>query len=369
MAVGTDAEHVAGQLSSALSGEGLVVAFVFADWRIDAAVLAGAMQRTLPIPVVGCTTVGVLSTEPAATATAIGLYGDWLRVGIGVAAELPKSPLVRSRDAVHQAAAALGTDVERLDPTRHVAVTLVDGSCGVEEAFCIGSAVSAPQIRFIGGSAATEVPSNRRCFVLVNGEALADAAVVVLLETQLPFDVVTSSHLVSTDVRTVVTAANGRAIDELDGRPAADRFRELVAQLGTKLDESRPSEYAFARFVDGMPYVRSMTHIEGTRIHLASAVETGHVLRVMRPGDLIGVTRGALAASALRVGGKMGALLAFSCISRHWHAAARGIESELAKIYAEYPTAGFQTQGEQTGMLLVNHTLTALAIGAPEEHR
>ena len=69
---------------------------------------------------------------------------------------------------------------------------------------------------------------------------------------------------------------------------AADRLRELVGQLG---DESRPSEYAFARIIDSFPYVRSMTRIEGSRIHLACAVEVGHVLRLMRPGDLLGQRR------------------------------------------------------------------------------
>ena len=37
---------------------------------------------------------------------------------------------------------------------------------------------------------------------------------------------------------------------------------------------------------------------------------------------------------------------------------ARGLEEPLAETYAAYPTIGFQSFGEQTGMLLVNHTLT-----------
>jgi hypothetical protein len=82
----------------------------------------------------------------------------------------------------------------------------------------------------------------------------------------------------------------------------------------------------------------------------------------MRPGDLIAQTRNDLAATAERVG-QISALLAFSCIGRHWEAAARGIEKPLAQAYAAYPTIGFQSFGEQTGMLLVNHTLTGLAIG------
>jgi hypothetical protein len=244
-------------------------------------------------------------------------------------------------------------------------MTLVDGMCGHEEAFCIGSAAAAPQIRVVGGFAATEPGSTRSSLVWANGEALANAGVVVLFETTVPFEAVTSSHLVATDVRTVVTAANGHLIDELDGRPAVERLRELMATLGVELDPSLPPTHAFARVIDGVPYVRSIVGFDGSRVKLASAVEAGHVLRLMRPSDLIGVTNNDLAAAAQRVGGKMSALVAFSCLGRHWAAEATGIDRELEACYAAYPTIGFQSFGEQTGMLLVNFTLTALVIGEP----
>ena len=363
IASGFDAREVARQLEAGLSGDRLAFVVAFADWRVDPATLAHELQRAMPAPVVGCTTIGVIGGGIGggpATAAAIGFYGDWVRAGVGVARELPKSALARSRDAVHDAARALDASVDELESGHHVAFTLVDGSCGHEEAFCIASAASAPQIRMVGGSAATEPGSPRRSYVWAHGDALVDAGVVVVLESQLPFEAVTSSHLVASGTKTVVTAASGRTIDELDGRPAATRLRELVGQLG---DESRPSQYSFARFVDGVPYVRSITHIEGERVHLACAVEVGHVLRLMRPGDLVGQTERDLAAVAQRLGGSLTALLAFSCIGRHWDAAARGLERPLADAYAAYPTTGFQSFGEQTGMLLVNHTLTALAIG------
>jgi len=359
-ATGLDAAAVAAELAERLRGDKLRLVVVFADWRLDPTTFARELQRALPAPVVGCTTLGVIGAK-GATAAAIGLYGDWVRVGVGIAPELPKSALARSRDAVHQAAAALGLTADKLDPAKHVAFTLVDGSCGQEEAFCIASAATSPQIRMVGGCAATEHGSERRSYVWASGEALADAGVVVVLESQLPFEAITSSHLVATDMKTVVTAAAGRTIDELDGKPAVERLRELVGQLG---DQTRPSQYSFARFVDGVPYVRSITHIEDARVHLACAVEVGHVLRLMKPGDLIGQTERDLAAATQRLGGKLAALFAFSCIGRHWDAAARGLEEPLADAYAAYPTIGFQSFGEQIGMLLVNHTLTALAIGA-----
>jgi hypothetical protein len=83
----------------------------------------------------------------------------------------------------------------------------------------------------------------------------------------------------------------------------------------------------------------------------------------MKSGDLVAQTERDLAAAAKRLGG-ISALLAFSCVYRDWEATELGIGPALAAVYDAYPTTGFQSFGEQSGMLYVNHTLTALAIGA-----
>jgi len=307
----------------------------------------------------------VIANEPGVTAAALGLYGEWVRVGIGVAPDLGKSPLVHSRNAVREAATALGETPDSLDGNRHVALTLVDGLCGFEESFCIGSAAAAPQIRFAGGCASSE-PKPGKSFVFCGGEVLSSTGVVVILDSMLPFTAITSLHLLPTDVNTVVTSASGRLISELDGRPAVTRLAELLDKLGARLDPGFPSEYSFARFLDGVPYVRSIIRRQGEQIHVASAVEPGQVLRVMRPGDLIATTKRDLETVERRVGGSIAAMLAFSCIGRQYEAIARGLAGDLAQLYASYPTIGFQSFGEQTGMLLVNHTLTGIAIGHGE---
>jgi hypothetical protein len=66
------------------------------------------------------------------------------------------------------------------------------------------------------------------------------------------------------------------------------------------------------------------------------------------------------------VGGTMAAFLAFSCTARHSEAAMRETDRDLAAVCAPYPIVGFHSQSEQSGMLLVNHSLTGLAIGAPK---
>jgi hypothetical protein len=367
---GEQPELVAKELGEKLVARDLKLVVVFADWRLDPSAFVGALQRVLGrVPFVGCTAVGAVGSVglDGPTTVAMGLYGDGLRVGVGVATELSKHALVRSRDAFDRAAQALGFSCEQLDPTRHVAFTLAEGSAGIEEAFCIGSAAAAPQIRVVGGAASTELDARGATpigptAVWAHGEVMVDSGVAVLLELTRPFEAFTSCHLVPTDLKTVVTASTGRTVEELDGIPAPRRLADLLGQIGVAFDANKPTTYSFARVIDGVPYVRSIRHVEPTRIQLASSVEPGHVLRIMKPGDLLALTQRDLAAVKDRLG-SIDALLMFSCVHREWEARGRSIAPELAAVYDQYPTTGFHSFGEQTGMLFVNHTLTALAIG------
>ena len=368
LARGVEGQRVAAELAEQLASPGLRLVIAFADSRIDdLEAFARELQARVDAPVVGCTAsavLGVLDHLDVPVSTAIGCYGDWLRAGIGVATELAKSPIVRSRDAIRRAAASLRVEPEELDPTSHVGFTLVDGTSNHEDGFCIGSAAAVPQIKVVGGVASLQRPNERGARVFALGEAFDDAGVVVVLESKRRFEAFTSQHVVPTDVKTVVTAVSDRMITELDGRPAVPRLRELLEPLGIALQAPRPTSYTFARYVDGVPYVRVILGIEDDAIALATSVDAGHVMHVMRTGDLVGTTQADLAAVDMRVGG-IEALLGWSCLARHREAEAAGLEPALAAAYAERPICGFRSFGEQTGMLLVNYTFAGLAFGAP----
>ncbi|MCX5743492.1 MAG: FIST C-terminal domain-containing protein [Proteobacteria bacterium] len=372
VAVGDSPHELARSIAAQLAAPDLRIVFVFADWQLDAPELAHALHRALaPARIVGGTSIGLIgpARAPGLAVVALGLYGDWLRVGVGTARDLTSSALTRSREAMATAAAELGTTLELLVPQRHVGVTFVDGTSGHGEVFCIGSAAAAPQIRMVGSGMSAELSTlatPHKPYVFVDGAALQDTAVVALLDSALRMHPLRSSHMVATAARVVVTGSTGRMIHELDGKPALSRLREIARQLANDDDpELRSTSYAFARIIDGIPYVRSVMAFVGEQIQIASAVEVGHVLRVMQPGDLIGTTRKDLAAAVAAVGGTLAALLVFSCIGRHWEAAASGLDDELARAYATHGALGCQSFGEQSGMLLVNHTLTGLAIGMP----
>jgi hypothetical protein len=365
---GVDAVLVAKELGQKLVAADLKLVVVFADSAIDQPLLAREASTIFgAVPVIGCSTRSVIGTaglRPHGT-VALGLYGEGVRVGIGVATDLRDGAQPRTRAAVERAAAGLGLTCETLDPARHVMVTIFDGSSHMDELFCFASAVSAPQLRVVGGSCSSRKRDGAVRRVFAYGEALEDAGIVLVLEPDVKFEVITSSHLVPTELRCVVTAATDRTITELDGVPATRRFAQLIGKLGGTLGPNTPSEFTFARFIDGVPYVRALAAVSPDSLELACSVDIGHVLRIMRPGDLLAQTSRDLAELAQRFGA-ISALLAFSCTFRGREAQTRGLTEELARLFDQFPTTGLQCFGEQAGMLFVNHTMTALALGGPD---
>ncbi|MBK7536821.1 MAG: FIST C-terminal domain-containing protein [Myxococcales bacterium] len=370
-AAGHRTEEVARRLAEQLEGADSSLLLLFAHHRLDLGLIADTLARSSDAQLVGCSTTGVISSgRPLAeergaslepSATVLALSRDWAKVGIGVASELGRNATANARAATHAAAAALGVRPDLLDPERHVGISLFDGRGGQEESFCVGSAGAAPQLKFVGGVAWAEptVPN-----LVVGTRRLTDAGVVVLLDSERPFRAVSSVHVEPSALRCVVTASHGRRILELDGFPAVSRYRRLLAQLGAPdlPFEALVPGYPLAMYLGGTPYIRSIRAAQGEVLELTSAISSGQVLRVMSPGDLVGSTMQDLSTVAEALGG-IELLLAFSCISRRRDAAIRNRQAELAATYGRYPVAGFDSHGEQYGMVLVNHTLSGLAIG------
>ena len=106
--------------------------------------------------------------------------------------------------------------------------------------------------------------------------------------------------------------------------------------------------------------MRSPMKVLGSDLVMRGAVEEGVVLRVMRGGDLVERTRSGLR-ERLQPSARVS--LAFNCGGRLLEARAKGLEAALYEALSEVPAVGFSTYAEQFGPLLVNHTLTGLALG------
>jgi hypothetical protein len=360
-------ERAAGALADRLGTRDIALVVAFGSWRYPPHTLAAALADAFgSVPVIGCTSAGEIGGGCHDGAlVGIALPASSFQVGVALATDLRRSALRSSRTAVVEAAAALGLIPEALDPARHAAIALVDGRSGVEESFCLGSAATAPQIRFVGGSASDDYESAPLAAVFHGGRAHRDAGVVAILACAQPFVALESEHMDPTEERVVVTAAEpeARLVHELNGYPAREHYQRLVRKVSgdpSPVDDLRASTYPFATYVGDRAYVRSVVHLEGSSLRFAAAVEAGAVLRLMRAGDLVGSTRAALAKADAELGGAS-TVLAFSCLGRHREAVTSGTLDQIAAVYDRHAVLGFHSFGEQTGPLLVNHTLTGLA--------
>jgi len=360
----TEPEVLAAELAAQLAPRVGDLVIVFAASTLEPHATARAVTSALaPATVVGCTAALGFADGDRST-VAVALSAPAVRFGVGVTQRMAAAPLSAGRAAVLAAAAALGRGLDQLDPERHVAISLVDGGSTCAEGFCLGSAASVPRIGMVGGSSSRMAEGVNGLFA--NGGFLVDAGLVIVLETDHRFAVIMSEHMQPTAKRVVVTAADParRLVTELDGFPAAARYYQLVGELGaTGPDDPRlPAAFPFAIYVDGRPYVRTVRAIDGDAISLAAAVDEGAVLRIMQPGDLVGSTARSLAEAIAQVGA-LELMLSFSCVARFLEAGASGVSAALGRVYAEVPTVGIHSFGEQIGPLLVNHTLVALALG------
>jgi len=277
---------------------------------------------------------------------------------------LQRSSFSGGHQATTAALARLGLDAGGLHPSRQVAMTLIDGRGGQEESFIAGAAAGAPAIRFVGGSASDDLDRAPAARVFADGRAHRDAGLVLVFDTDLPFTVIKSEHMLPTDQRVVVTRieAGARVVHELDGHPASTVYARMIGAASTEIDAVVASPHPFGYYVGGQPYVRSVIQAEGDSLRFACAVERGAVLRLMHAGQIIETTERDLGAAAAEIG-SMSALIAFSCLGRFLECEATGQTEAVGRVLTRYPVVGFNTFGEQFNALHVNHTLTALAFG------
>jgi hypothetical protein len=358
------AKGVAEQLHAELGADHRVVLY-FASTRYEPRELAIELASRFPDALVaGCSTMGELGPKGLTTdsVSAVGLAAPCR----AVAQVIEDTRGFQFADGVALCAAmAADLDTSQLDPEKHVLVTLTDGLSGAEELVVAALGLAAPQVGLVGGSAADDLHLEQT-WVALDGRVFPSASLVLVLEPQQPFTAFAVHHFDATERRVVVTRADPdrRVVHALDGLPAAEVMAELLDVTRAALLERPllPSErdVSFAYAIGERMFMRSVIAVEGDSLVMRGAVEEGVVLRVMRGGDLVERTRSgfgeALHATAA------GALV-FNCGGRLLEARARGVEAALYDAMSAVPVAGFSTYGEQFGPLLVNHTLTGLAIG------
>lgn len=363
-----DTEAAAHALKASLGGADCALILAFFSSSRDPQAVAAALERHFPeTPVVGCSTAGEIQSgtmlEGSITLTAFTMAD--FRASVHLIQDIRLLTTQSAYEAGRQLRAQL-TDAGLAFPRRgkSFAVMLVDGLANREEHAVTAARCALGEIPLIGGSAG-DSQLFREATLIYNGRVVRDAAIMILLETELPFQTFRLQNFEPTPRRYVITAADPeqRVVHELNAAPAA---AEYARALGLTQADLSPAHFAAHPFIvrAGSDYfcraIRQM-HPDGS-LSFFCAIDEGMVLTLARQKDIVEVTAHALDSIDSAIGG-IDSILGFDCLWRKIEIENRQMTAPMEVVYRRFRVNGFNTYGEQFNGIHLNQTLTGIALG------
>jgi hypothetical protein len=353
-------------LKSGLGADPLALVLLFADPAAEPARLACEAHATFgDVPVIGCTTAGEIAPQGYAE-------GGILAVGLPTAHFAARPVLIEGLDRIDRddltgrlirTRQALATD--RPHWAHEFAFLMVDGLSLREDDLAATLAAGLGPVPLFGGSAGDGLAFGRT-FVLHEGRAMDNAAVLAMLRSDCRARVFKLDHLRPTERRMVVTSADPsrRIVRQINAEPAAREYARLLGKDPRQLTPFTFAAHPVVVRIGGQHHVRAIREVapNGDLVFF-SAIDEGLVLTLAEPRDMVEHLRSGL--RDLAEGGVAPAILACDCILRRMEAQEKQMTGAVSSLLAEHGVLGFSTYGEQMGAMHVNQTLTGVAIYPP----
>ena len=349
---------------------------VFASRDRDQRALNRAIRERLPkdTRLLGSTTGGEIDREGMheGTVVAAALTGD-LEVGIGLGHGLSSNAAGAGEAALVRACDELGAKADALSSRKYGALVIDDGFRFKKEEMLLGVMSKNQALMAVGGGASDSEgdPAKQSAEVHVDGEVATDAVAVALFRTEAPWAAL-RSHWYEPTGRTLrittVDPSATRAL-EIDGKPAAKRYAELLDVTVDDLEFGKPKGFAVmptALRVGREYFLRApWKPLDDGSVLFANMLEEGVELELVRLTDIAASTRRFFESELpARVASPRAALL-FHCSGRKWFAAGSGKTQELSDAFRlAPPCAGMNVHFEIYCGFHINTTLTCLAFGA-----
>jgi hypothetical protein len=301
------------------------------------------------------------------------LAGDF-DVGLGLGGGLSTDAVNAGATAIRKACEELGVRQADLDPRKNVGLVIDDGFRYKKEELLLGILEKNQTLVLVGGGASDDNRdiSKQSAQLHVDGEVATDGVLVALFRTNAPFAALRSHWYIPTGERMTITKvdeSHTRAL-EIDGKPAAVRYADLLGCRPDELEFGTPKGFAVrptALRVGREYFIRAPWKpvLEDNSILFANLLEEGSELELMKIGDMAGMTKSFFAEELPRRVHNPQAALLFHCGGRMWYASATGKIPELAETLRSAPTAaGMNVHFEIYSGFHINTTLTVLAFGS-----
>ncbi|HIJ34734.1 MAG TPA: hypothetical protein HPP65_10055, partial [Gammaproteobacteria bacterium] len=293
----------------------------------------------------------------------LGVHSSGIRWQVGCLTNVHQFDPLTTQPLLEELASGLGTPLGELSPEKHFAIVIQDGLSMKEELITASLAMQLKEVTLLGGSAGDDLQFNKTTQI-INGQAVSDAAVVILGESELPFTIIKDQHYVPKGELVVVTDADvkNRRVDTLDGRAAAEVFAELVE---VPYDELAAFDFGRNPLIyseRGEHYVRSIQKIEDDgALTFYCAIEPGMLLELGERESPLENLQNSLDKTETSLG-SVELLFVFSgilCKLETDDQSERAYWGEMLHQFSNN-VIGFDTYGEQLNGLHINQTLVAI---------
>ncbi|MFS8035512.1 FIST N-terminal domain-containing protein [Xanthobacter sp. AM11] len=361
-----DIDGFAAMVRAAAAEREFSAMLVFFSSSLDAASLAATLKREVDIPMqAGCSTAGEIGPFGMSDGGVVALLfpAEKFRCLAGLVTQISRHGFERgiacAQMLKERCAALIGSEMAH----SAFAVTLIDGLSNCEEVMVSAFQVELRDIPQVGGSAGDGL-AFRETWIIHDGAAYTDAALLCLFHSALPFRIFKSDHYEPTDVRLVVTECDQerRVVTEINGAPAGEEYAQV-----TGLDAGTLSPMSFASHplmvkIGGDYFCRSIRRVERQGLSFFCAIDNGVVLTLARRRDIAESIDSALGRLEAEMGG-IDVVLGFDCVLRRVEAEDRQLSHRVAELYRHYHVVGFSTYGEQYKAMHINQTFTGIAFG------
>ncbi len=368
----TDPREAAREFAAAVSQPEMALVIFFCSGEYDLEVVAEEMGRLFgEVQVVGCTTAGEIGPAGYRVHSISGASfpADSFAAATGRIDCLQQFESVKGQTLVQELLQRLESRAPQANADNSFAFLLIDGLSVREEPVTRALQSALGNLPLVGGSAGDGLRFGSTQ-VYFEGCFWPDSAILTLVTTRLPFKLFMTDHFVATEQRLVVTEADAehRLVRQIDGRPAAEAYAELVGVDVHDLDPMRFAASPLVVVIGGTNFVRSIAKAnpDGS-LTFFCAIDEGMVLRVAQGTNLVDNLEQTFAAIHTAIGEPQ-LVIACDCILRRLEIVQGRLIDRVGGVLRRNNVIGFNSYGEQYRGVHVNQTFIGIAIGggAPE---
>ncbi|WP_120634947.1 FIST N-terminal domain-containing protein [Ruegeria sp. EL01] len=219
-----------------------------------------------------------------------------------------------------------------------------------------------------GGSAGDGL-QYEETFVLHGGKARTNAAVLLLVETNLHFQGIGFDHFLPIGSEIIITDADPeeRLVYEINGTPAALEYARLV---GCPPDQLSPQVFAENPMLLRQNlnyYVRAIREVtDGCALSFMAAIDDGLIMTLGRGKEIIETLEAGLDIHDSS-GNSPDFILGFDCVLRKLEIEQKQLSRQVSDVLQSRRVIGFNTYGEQQTGVHMNQTFVGVAFFEPEK--